>query len=74
MHNDILNFKFYFQTFVTEFFRLKKEIPEKSQKNLGGNPVYMPKKDPCGKTKLLKSLFLWRALNSEWNIGIICPN
>ena len=27
---------FYFQTFVTELFRLKKKIPEKSQKNVRG--------------------------------------
>ena len=38
---------FYFKTFVTEFFRLKKKYWKIHQKNWGGNPVYMPKKDPC---------------------------
>ena len=58
---------FYFKLLSQSFFVWKKNYWKIHKKTWGGIHVYMPQKDPF-------KFFLWRALNSEGNVGIICPN
>jgi len=50
---------FYFKTFVTEFFRLKKKMPEKLQKNVWGASLFIcPKMTLMVKKNYEKIIFM----------------
>ena len=50
------------------FFVWKKKYRKIHQKIWGGNPVYMPQKDPCSKKKFLKMFFFMESTEFwvEW--------